>query len=169
MTWWFLPEPIKWWVSYFYHSFYIYKLAFYCRKELSLLHHVCVYVYLYVCVYIWLCVCVYFSIVSRVFSLFFFKKGSSTLFVFKDLLFIFGCGGSLLLHTDFSLVAESGGHSSSLQCVGFSLSWLLSWWCTGSGHTGSAAVAHGLSCSVGSGIFLGQGSNWCPLYCKADS
>ena len=99
--------------------------------------YVCMYICMYVCIYD--CVCVYFSIVSRVFSLFFFKKGSSTLFFFKDLLSIFGCGGSLLLHTDFSLVAESGGHPSSLQRVGFSLSWLLLLWSTGSGSCGSWA------------------------------
>ena len=38
--------------------------------------------------------------------------------------FIFGCGGSSLLHAGFSLVVASGG-SSSLRCAGFSLRWLL--------------------------------------------
>ena len=35
--------------------------------------------------------------------------------------------------------------------------------------TGSVAVAHGLSCSVASGLFLDQGSNPCLLHCQADS
>ena len=39
-------------------------------------------------------------------------------------LFIFGCVGPSLLHEGFSLVAASGGYSS-LQCMGFSLRWLL--------------------------------------------
>ena len=38
------------------------------------------------------------------------------------------------------------------------------------GHTGfRSCVAHGLSCSVAGGIFLGQGSNLCPLHWQADS
>ena len=41
--------------------------------------------------------------------------------------FIAACG--------FSLVAASGGYSS-LQCVGFSLQWLLLLWSTGSRHAG---------------------------------
>ena len=38
--------------------------------------------------------------------------------------FIFGCVGSSLLCTVFSLVAASGGYSS-LRCAGFSVWWLL--------------------------------------------
>ena len=34
---------------------------------------------------------------------------------------------------------------------------------------GSVVVAYGLSCSVGHGIFLGQGLNLCPLHWQADS
>ena len=34
---------------------------------------------------------------------------------------------------------------------------------------GSVAGEHGLSCSAARGIFLGQGSNPCPLYGQADS
>ena len=62
-----------------------------------------------------------------------------------------------------SLVAASGGYSS-LQCAGFSLWWLLLLRSTGSKHTGSAVVAHGLSCSTACGIFLDQGANPCPLH-----
>ena len=45
--------------------------------------------------------------------------------------FFFGCIGSSLLYTGFSLIAASGGYSS-LRCAGFSLQWLLLLWSTGS-------------------------------------
>ena len=67
-----------------------------------------------------------------------------------------------------SLVAASGGHSSS-RCAGFSLSRPLLMWSTGSRHAGSVIVAHGPSCSVACGIFPDQGSNQCPLHWQADS
>ena len=67
-----------------------------------------------------------------------------------------------------SLVAASGGHSSSL-CTGLSLSWPLLLWSTSSRRTGSVIVAHGPSCSAACGIFPDQGSNPCPLHWQADS
>ena len=67
-----------------------------------------------------------------------------------------------------SLVAASGGHSSS-QCVGLSLLRPLLLWSTSSRRAGSVVVAHGLSCSVACGIFPDQGSNPCPLHRQADS
>ena len=67
-----------------------------------------------------------------------------------------------------SLVAASGGHSSS-QCVGLSLSWPLLLRSTSSRRAGSVVVAHGPSCSVTCGIFPDQGSNPCPLHWQADS
>ena len=67
-----------------------------------------------------------------------------------------------------SLVVASGGHSSS-RCAGLSLSWPLLMRSTGSRHAGSAAVAHGPSCSVACGILPDQGSNPCPLHWQADS
>ena len=67
-----------------------------------------------------------------------------------------------------SLVAASGGHSSS-RCAGLSLSRPLPLQGTGSRRAGSVAVAHGPSCSVACGIFPGQGSNPCPLHWQADS
>ena len=67
-----------------------------------------------------------------------------------------------------SLVAASGGHSSS-RCTGVSLSRPLLLWSTGSRRTGSVVVAHGLSCSAACGIFPDQGSNPCPLHWQADS
>ena len=67
-----------------------------------------------------------------------------------------------------SLVAASGGHSSS-RCAGLSLSWPLLLWSTGSRRAGSVIVAHGPSCSAACGIFPDQGSNLCPLNWQADS
>ena len=60
-----------------------------------------------------------------------------------------------------SLVAASGGHSSS-RCAGLSLWWPLLLWSTGSRCAGSVVVAHGPSCSAACGIFPDQGSNPCP-------
>ena len=57
-----------------------------------------------------------------------------------------------------SLVAASGGHSSS-RCAGRSLSRPLLLQSTGSRRAGSVVVAHGLSCSAACGIFPDQGSN----------
>ena len=62
-----------------------------------------------------------------------------------------------------SLVAASGGHSSS-RCTGLSLSRPLLLRSTGSRHTGSVVVAHGPSCSAACGIFPEQGSNPCLLH-----
>ena len=62
-----------------------------------------------------------------------------------------------------SLVAASGGHSSS-RCAGLSLSQPLLLWCTGSRRAGSAVVAQGPSCPAACGIFPDQGSNPCALH-----
>ena len=67
-----------------------------------------------------------------------------------------------------SLVAASGGHSSS-RCAGLSPSRPLPLRSTGSRRAGSAVVAHGPSCSAARGIFPDQGSNPCPLHWQADS
>ena len=67
-----------------------------------------------------------------------------------------------------SLVAASGGHSSS-RCTGPSLSRPLLLWSTGSRRAGSVVVAHGPSCPAACGIFPDQGSNPCPLHWQADS
>ena len=67
-----------------------------------------------------------------------------------------------------SLVAASGGHSSS-WCAGLSLSQPLLLWSTGSRRAGSAIVAHGTSRSAACGVFPEQGSNPCPLHWQADS
>ena len=67
-----------------------------------------------------------------------------------------------------SLVAASGGHSSS-QCAGLSLSRPLLLRSTCSRRAGSVVVAHGPSCSTACGIFPDQDSNPCPLHWQADS
>ena len=67
-----------------------------------------------------------------------------------------------------SLVAASGGHSSS-RCAGLSLLWPLLLRGTVSKRAGSVVVAHGTSCSEACGIFPDQGSNPCPLHWQADS
>ena len=67
-----------------------------------------------------------------------------------------------------SLVAASGGHSSS-RCTGLSLSRPLLLRSTSSRRAGSAIVAHGPSRSAACGIFPDQGSNPCPLHGQADS
>ena len=67
-----------------------------------------------------------------------------------------------------SLVAASGGHSSS-RCAGLSLSRPLLLRSTGSRRAGSVIVAHGPSCSASCGIFPDQGSNPCPPHWQADS
>ena len=67
-----------------------------------------------------------------------------------------------------SLVAASGGHSSS-WCMGLSLSQPLLLRSTGSRRAGSVIVAHRPSCSAACGIFPDQGSNPCPLHWQAES
>ena len=67
-----------------------------------------------------------------------------------------------------SLVAASGGHSSS-RCAGLSLSRPLLLRNTSFRRAGSVVVTHGPNCSVARGIFPDQGSNPCALHWQADS
>ena len=101
---------------------------------------------------------------------------SSALCINKDLCIYFSvclvCAGAPLLPSGLSLVAARGV-CSWLPRAGSSSRWLLLLWSTGSRRLGFS------SCSVGfshwgaqasfCGIFLDQGSNWCPLHCKVDS
>ena len=71
-----------------------------------------------------------------------------------------------LLTAVASLVAEHGLQAQGLRQL----------WCVrsvvvarGLQSAGSVVVAHSLSCSAAGGIFLGQGSNPCPLHWQADS
>ena len=95
-------------------------------------------------------------------SLHFFSQNFIYLFIYLWLCWVFVSVWGL------SLVAASGGHSSS-QCAGLWLSWPLPLRSTGSRRAGSAIVAHGLSRSAACGIFPDQGSNPCPLHWQADS
>ena len=92
------------------------------------------------------------------------------LHIFKKLinLFYFWLCWVFVSVRGLSLVAASGGHSSS-RCAGLSLSWPLLLRSTGSRRAGSVIVAHGPSCSMACGIFPDQGSNPCPLHWQADS
>ena len=93
---------------------------------------------------------------------FFFLKLFIYLFIYLWLCWVF------ISVRGLSLVAASGGHSSS-RCVGLSLSRPLLLRSTGSRCGGSVVVAHGPSCSAACGIFPDQGSNPCTLHWQADS
>ena len=108
--------------------------------------------YIYIYIYMYVCM-VFFS--PRYFL-------NIYLFIYFGLCWVFVSVRGL------SLVAASGGHSSS-RCAGLSLSRPLLLGSTGSRRAGSVAVAHGLSCSAACGIFADQGSNPCPLHWQADS
>ena len=84
------------------------------------------------------------------------------MFIYLWLYWVFGSVRGL------SLVAASGGHSSS-RCAGLSPSRPLLLRSTGSRRAGSVTVSHGPSCSAACGIFPDQGSNPCPLHWQADS
>ncbi|XP_060146887.1 notchless protein homolog 1 isoform X4 [Globicephala melas] len=58
---------------------------------------------------------------------------------------------------------------SLVRYAGLSLLWPLPLRSTGSGHTGSVAMAHGPSHSTACGIFPDRGTNPCPLHWQADS
>ena len=102
-------------------------------------------------------------------DLFFFLRGNSFFFFLTLSLFIYLwlCWVFVSVR-GLSLVAASGGHSSS-RCAGLSLSRPLLLRSTGSRRAGSVIVAHGSSCSAACGIFPGQGSNPCSLHWQADS
>ena len=100
-----------------------------------------------------------------IFPFFFFLKE----FLYFYYLFIYFCLCWVFVSVQgLSLVAASGGHSSS-RCAGLSLSRPLLLRSTGSRRAGSVVVAHGPSCSAACGIFPDQGSNPCPLHWQADS
>ena len=107
-------------------------------------------------------------------QIFFFFKQIGNLLFFKFYLFIylfiiyFWLCWVFVSVRGLSLVAASGGHSSS-RCAGFSLSRPLLLRSTGSRCAGSVVVAHGPSCSAACGIFPDQGSNPCALHWQADS
>ena len=93
---------------------------------------------------------------------FFFFKLIATLFIYL-FIYLFLPVLGLRFVRGLSLVAASGGHSSS-RCADLSLSRPLPLRGTGSRRAGSAVVAHEASCSAVCGIFPDQGSNPCPLH-----
>ena len=96
-------------------------------------------------------------------------KKVNFIYFLKIYLFIYFCLCWVFVSVrGLSLVAASGGHSSS-WCAGLSLSRPLLLRSTGSRRAGSVVVAHGPSCSAACGIFPDQGSNPCPLHWQADS
>ena len=100
--------------------------------------------------------------------LFFFKLLAPLIIIYLFIyLFIWLCWVFVSVR-GLSLVAASGGHSSS-RCAGLSLSQPLLLRSTGSRRAGSVAVARGPSRSAACGIFPDQGSNPCPLHWQADS
>ena len=98
------------------------------------------------------------SILCSSYSFFFFNF---YLFIYLWLCWVFVSVRGL------SLVAASGGHSSS-RCTGLSLSRPLLLQSTGSRRAGSVIVAHGPSRSAACGIFPDQGSNPRPPHWQAD-
>ena len=103
---------------------------------------------------------------ARILTTFFWPQVQCLFFFFLIYLFM-----SVLVFVSvrgLSLVAASGGHSSS-RCTGLSLSRPLLLRSTASRRAGSVIVAHGPSCSVACGIFPDQGSNPCALHWQADS
>ena len=116
-------------------------------------------VIVYLLVFSWSCPA-YTSITAHAF--FFFKLINLFIYFYFWLCWVFVSVGGL------SLVAASGGHSSS-RCADLSLSRPLLLRSTGSRHAGSVVVTHGPSCSAACGILPDQGSNPCPLHWQADS
>ena len=100
-------------------------------------------------------------------SFFFFFLTFGFIFIFILLIYLWLCWVFVSVW-GLSLVAASGGHSSS-PCAGLSLSRPLLLRSTGSRRAGSVILAHGPSCSAACGIFPDQGSNPCPLHWQADS
>ena len=99
---------------------------------------------------------------------FFLNKRSNFFHLFFFLIYLFWLCWVFVSVRGLSLVAASGGRSSS-RCAGLSLSRPLLLRSTGSRRAGSVAVAHGPSCSAACGIFPDQGSNPRPLHWQADS
>ena len=107
------------------------------------------------------------TIQALVLSLFIYNDPKQFFFKFYLFIYLWLCWVFVSVR-GLSLVAASGGHSSS-RCAGLSLSRPLLLRSTGSRRAGSVIVAHGPSCSAACGIFPDQGSNLCPLHWQADS
>ena len=95
-------------------------------------------------------------------------------------IFIFGCVGSSLLHVSFLQLQRGratlccdvrASHCGGFCCCGARALGVRASVVVARGlqSAGSVVAAHRLSCSTACGIFLGQGSNPCPLHWQADS
>ena len=89
------------------------------------------------------------------------NKTSKALFIYLFIFKPFGSAGSSLLCAGF-LYLWPVGATLQLRCVGFPspqvlLLWRVGFWSSGPWSTGSAVVAHGLSCPKMGGIFLDHG------------
>ena len=85
-----------------------------------------------------------------------------TLFICINLfnvLIIFGCAGSPLLHVGVFRCSARAPRCSGFTCYG----------AQALGNTGSVVAVHGLSCSTTYGISPDPGSNTCPLCWQVDS
>ena len=105
------------------------------------------------------CLRTFWRYVYLLYSFFFLIESSFSLYLFIYYLWLCWVFVSV---QGLSLVAASGGHSSS-QCAGLSPSRPLLR-STGSRHAGPVAMAHGPSHSVARGILPDQGPNLCPLH-----
>ena len=83
------------------------------------------------------------------------------------IIYLFGCSGSLLLCKVFSSCGKLGLRLVAEHELLTAVSSLVAE--HGLQSLDSVVVAHGLSCSAACRIFLGQGSNLCPLNWQADS
>ena len=99
---------------------------------------------------------------------FFFFSFTTLLFIYLFIYIYFWLCWVFVSVRGLSLVAASGGHSSS-RCAGLSLLRPLLLRSTASRRAGSVIVAHGPSCSAACGIFPDQDSNPCALHWQADS
>ena len=86
---------------------------------------------------------------------------------FQQFFFFFYCTGSSLLCMGFFQLRQVGT-TLQLQCVAFSLWWLLIAEHRLQNARASAVVVHGLSCPAACGVFPDQGLNPCPLHRQAD-
>ena len=84
------------------------------------------------------------------------------MYLFLAVLGLRCCAGFFSSCSEWGLLSGCGAWAS--HCRGFS-------WCGAQalGARTSLAVVHRISYSTACGIFLAQGSNWCPSHCKVNS
>ena len=139
--------------------------------------------------YIYLHYCIYYTVSEFVslfpplewellqsYFFFFFNKFIYFYFIY----FIFGCLGSSLLSVGFPYLGRAGAtlccgawasHCGGFSCCGARALGVRASVVVAHGlqGPGSVVVAQGLRCFVACAVFLGQGSNPCPLHWQVDS